>query len=193
MSRSQAQAKRGARAAAVSCSAAWSAHIDGFGDFAERRERGRAYLHEGAVLELKVEPGRISARVQGSRVYRPTIVVQPLAPAMRAGFREFACAEGCAPDDLLRAALTVPRCGVLPGLRELAMVCTCPDHLRWSRGPCKHLFAALYAVGPRLDDDPGLLFTLRGVELAELAGASRVRRARRGSRARPAARGVTAP
>jgi uncharacterized Zn finger protein len=34
---------------------------------------------------------------------------------------------------------------------------------------CKHVAAALYGVGARLDDEPGLLFRLRGVDPAELA------------------------
>ena len=142
----------------------WSAHIDGLGDFGGRRQRGREYLGEGAVTDLIVEPGRISARVRGSRDYHPRIVVQPLAAAMRAGFLELTCAGGCDLRDLLRAARTTPQCGLLPRLRELSAVCTCPDRAR----PCKHIFAALYAVGTRLDAEPELLLALRGVELADL-------------------------
>lgn len=188
MPTSHGQAKRGGRARVPddSWSAAWSAHVDGLGEFAERRERGRCYLIEGAVLELQVERGRICARVRGSRVYHPTIVVQPLAEPVRAGLRELACVEGCSRRDLLRAALATPQCGLLPRLRELAMVCSCPDHLRWTRGPCKHIFAALYAVGPRLDGEPELLFVLRGVEPDELLAQRRRSRSAR-------TRGVTAP
>jgi uncharacterized Zn finger protein len=36
---------------------------------------------------------------------------------------------------------------------------------------CKHVAAALYGVGARLDHDPDLLFTLRGVERGELVSA----------------------
>ena len=36
---------------------------------------------------------------------------------------------------------------------------------------CKHVAAALYGVGSRLDDRPELLFTLRGVDSAELIDA----------------------
>ena len=157
--------------------ATWSAHIASFGDFAGRRERGRSYLSEGAVLELQVEPGRLSARVQGSRTYHPRIVVQPLSPAMRAGFRELTCAGSCSLRDLLRAARTTPQCGLLPDLGQLSSVCNCPDRTR----PCKHIFAALYAVGRRLDDEPELLLALRGVELDDLRPEP-PRRPRRSSR-----------
>ena len=44
------------------------------------------------------------------------------------------------------------------------MSCSCPD---WA-DMCKHVAAALYGVGARLDSDPDLLFTLRGVDRAEL-------------------------
>ena len=39
---------------------------------------------------------------------------------------------------------------------------------------CKHVAAVLYGVGARLDENPALFFTLRGVEIEELvAGAVR--------------------
>lgn len=44
------------------------------------------------------------------------------------------------------------------------MNCSCPD---WA-GMCKHIAASLYGIGARLDAKPELLFTLRGVDPAEL-------------------------
>ena len=44
------------------------------------------------------------------------------------------------------------------------MSCTCPD---WA-DMCKHVAATLYGAGARLDQAPELLFTLRGVDSAEL-------------------------
>jgi uncharacterized Zn finger protein len=108
-------------------SAAWSAYLARLGEFAGRRERGREYLRDGVVRELEVECGRLSARVQGTRVYRPRVAVQPLPEAVRAAFVEFACGGGCRARELARIALEDPRCGVLPRLRELTSVCTCPD------------------------------------------------------------------
>jgi uncharacterized Zn finger protein len=54
--------------------------------------------------------------------------------------------------------------GLFPATRELEMTCSCPDGARL----CKHLAAVLYGIGARLDEAPELLFTLRGVDLAEL-------------------------
>jgi len=60
--------------------------------------------------------------------------------------------------------VTDAKTGLFPGPREIRLGCTCPDfaHL------CKHVAAALYGVGIRLDDEPELLFKLRGVDSAEL-------------------------
>ena len=44
------------------------------------------------------------------------------------------------------------------------MSCSCPD---WA-DMCKHVAATLYGVGARLDHEPDLLFTLRGVDRGEL-------------------------
>ena len=54
--------------------------------------------------------------------------------------------------------------GLFPAPSEIKMSCSCPD---WA-GMCKHVAATLYGVGARLDSDPDLLFTLRGVDRAEL-------------------------
>ena len=57
--------------------------------------------------------------------------------------------------------------GLFPAPKEIKMSCSCPD---WA-GMCKHVAATLYGVGARLDHDPDLLFTLRGVNCSELVSA----------------------
>lgn len=54
--------------------------------------------------------------------------------------------------------------GLFPLPGEIKLDCSCPD---WAT-MCKHVAAVLYGVGHRLDTDPGLLFTLRGVDAQEL-------------------------
>ncbi len=46
--------------------------------------------------------------------------------------------------------------------------CSCPD---WAI-LCKHVAATLYGVGARLDHEPKMLFTLRGVDPAEMVEAA---------------------
>ncbi|MDZ7759833.1 MAG: hypothetical protein U5L00_06205 [Desulfovermiculus sp.] len=54
--------------------------------------------------------------------------------------------------------------GLFPRPKEISLQCDCPD---WAV-MCKHVAAVLYGVGHRLDQEPELLFTLRGVNAQEL-------------------------
>jgi len=54
--------------------------------------------------------------------------------------------------------------GLFPSPREIEFACSCPD---WA-SMCKHIAATLYGIGARLDEDPALFFTLRGVDPIEL-------------------------
>jgi uncharacterized Zn finger protein len=54
--------------------------------------------------------------------------------------------------------------GLFPAPKEIKFDCSCPD---WA-SMCKHVAAALYGVGTRLDEKPELLFTLRKVNATEL-------------------------
>jgi uncharacterized Zn finger protein len=58
--------------------------------------------------------------------------------------------------------------GLFPSLREISLSCSCPD---WAT-MCKHVAATLYGVGARLDHEPEMLFTLRGVDPAEMVKAA---------------------
>jgi uncharacterized Zn finger protein len=60
--------------------------------------------------------------------------------------------------------VTDRREGLFPAPDEIQMRCSCPD---WAF-MCKHIAAALYGVGARLDSSPELLFLLRGVDHLEL-------------------------
>ena len=83
--------------------------------------------------------------------------------------------------------------GLFPAPSEIKMSCSCPD---WA-DMCKHVAATLYGVGARLDAAPDLLFTLRGVDRAELiasAGADLpMTRNGRHERARPRGRRCRGP
>jgi uncharacterized Zn finger protein len=54
--------------------------------------------------------------------------------------------------------------GLFPSPKEISLSCSCPD---WA-DMCKHVAAALYGVGARLDDRPELLFRLRQVDETDL-------------------------
>lgn len=143
-----------------------------------RMQRGRRYARAGQVLSLDVAPGRISAKVQGSRrtPYTATVVTAPptpeqwarIADAMRARVGFVArLLEGEVPHEL-EAVFTDAGAQLFPrSWREVGAECSCPD---WE-SPCKHLAAALYVFADRLDRDPWLLLAWRGSTRDELLGA----------------------
>ena len=51
--------------------------------------------------------------------------------------------------------------GLFPAPQEISFTCSCPD---WAL-MCKHVAAALYGVGARLDEKPLMFFELRGIDV----------------------------
>jgi len=151
---------------------AWCENLESYRDFEYRLPRGRSYLRSGAVLDLDVAPGRVSALVSGTSLYEVCVTVEPL-PAQHWQRIRTRCAgqvgsliellEGRLSDRVMRV-VTDRAEGLFPKPAEIQMHCSCPD---WA-AMCKHVAAALYGVGGRLDTQPELLFRLRGVDHAEL-------------------------
>jgi len=155
---------------------AWCRHIETYSDYSNRLPRGRTYARNGSVLDLKLEPGRVRARVMGSTLYRVKVDVAPLDPR-----RWKALVGGCAGEidsvvellsgtlsDGVMTRLCHPDSGLFPAAQQLTMSCSCPDYA----GLCKHLAAVLYGIGARLDRQPELLFELRGVDKLDLVSAT---------------------
>lgn len=65
---------------------------------------------------------------------------------------------------------------------DLTTTCSCPD---WAN-PCKHVAAVYYLLGERFDEDPFLLFELRGRSQEQVIAALRERRAAEAEPATPA-------
>ncbi|MES2639569.1 MAG: hypothetical protein V4850_08785 [Myxococcota bacterium] len=152
---------------------AWCAAMESYGDYANRLPRGRTYARNGSVVDLRVEPGLVSAAVSGSQLYRTTVKVTALAPDRWRAVVDQHAAQVSSLVDLLQGklpasllgALSDRSSGLFPGPRELKFGCSCPD----AASMCKHVAAVLYGVGARLDHDPGLFFLLRGVDASDLA------------------------
>jgi uncharacterized Zn finger protein len=65
-------------------------------------------------------------------------------------------------------------CALLPADEgDMRTRCSCPD---WAN-PCKHIAAVHYLLGERFDEDPFLMFLLRGRSQEEIVAALRARRA----------------
>jgi uncharacterized Zn finger protein len=151
---------------------AWCDNLERYSDFENRLPRGRTYVRNGSVVDLQIARGKVEALVSGSEIYRVKVDIALAAPPRwKSICRDCAGSVGSLVE-LLQGKLSknvMERVcregdGLFPAPAEIKMSCSCPD---WA-GMCKHVAATLYGVGARLDSDPDLLFTLRGVDRAEL-------------------------
>jgi uncharacterized Zn finger protein len=129
-------------------------------------------VRSGAVIDLKITPLSIEALVSGSAIYHVTISISGVSnPKWKSIYTD--CAGQI--DSLvtllqgrLSASVMERLCrqdqGLFPKPSEIRFQCSCPDHAVM----CKHIAAALYGVGVRLDNQPELLFQLRDVDPAKL-------------------------
>jgi uncharacterized Zn finger protein len=164
---------------------AWVAALEEGALDAARLARGRAYAARGKVDAVTVTPGLLLAYVQGSRP-RPYRVQVRLRTFSDDEWDRFLDAAAERPGHI--AALldkqvpqTLADCGVclLPGPGDLDPHCSCPDFGH----PCKHAAAVCYQTARLLDEDPFVLFLLRGRGERELLDALSRRNAARAARA----------
>ncbi|MHB1629392.1 MAG: SWIM zinc finger family protein [Bacilli bacterium] len=164
----------GSRLARTWWGKAWNDNLESYSDYANRIGRGRSYVRHGAVLDLKITPGKIAALVQGSETkpYRIEIAIQALGKSTWETITK-ACEgkidslqeliDGKFPK-ALADLFTVQGKGLFPAPKEISLSCSCPD---WAT-MCKHVAAALYGAGARLDENPELFFVLRNVKIDDL-------------------------
>ena len=149
---------------------AWCDNLERYADYESRLDRGKRYVRTGAVIDLKIQKGKILARVQGTRKtpYKVEIRISPLSEErcqsiiQRCGRKLEnleALLAGDFPEEMQE--LFQGKDGLFPAPREISFNCSCPD---WAL-LCKQVAAALYGVGVRLDENPLLFFELRGIEV----------------------------
>lgn len=149
-----------------------------------RLSRGRSYARRGQVLEITIKAGRITARVQGSRrsPYKVSIELEPLSDVQWDKVLDLLAKQAIFAAQLLNEEMPNDIEEVFKKARvplfpqssgDLVTSCSCPD---WAN-PCKHIAAVYYLLGERFDQDPFLLFELRGRSKAEVIAALRERRA----------------
>ncbi len=162
--------------------AKWIAALERLMD-AGRLRRGKRYARQGQVLSLEEAAGGVVAKVQGSRTrpYRVDIELETLGDAdwervidalsERALFAA-RLLSGEMPEDI-EEAFRAAGVSLFPAYEgELRTSCNCPD---WAE-VCKHTAAVHYILAERFDEDPFLLFRLRGRSAEELMPALRERR-----------------
>ena len=161
----------------------WIAALERFMD-SGRLSRGRSYARKGQVLSIEETKEGIAARVQGSMrtPYKIKIQISPLtdsewdrvidALSEQAIFTAQLLA-GEMPQDI-EQAFEKAKVSLFPTTRgHLNTDCSCPD----PANPCKHIAATHYILGERFDEDPFLIFRLRGRTQEQVMLALRQRRA----------------
>lgn len=150
----------------------WCENLENYSDYENRLPRGRTYVRNGSVVDLKIGQEKISALVAGSQVYEVSITVRPLEQALWQAILQNCVGKVASLVELLQGRLssgvmevvTQPGSGLFPTPKQISFRCSCPD----SASMCKHIAATLYGVGNRLDSQPELLFQLRHINPAEL-------------------------
>jgi uncharacterized Zn finger protein len=160
----------------------WIRVLESFG-MGARLDRGRSYARRGQVISIDIGKGVVAAKVQGSRPrpYSVEIKLKPLsekdwskvtnAMASQAVFAA-RLLTGEMPQNI-EEAFGKARISLFPtSIKDLSTDCSCPD---WAN-PCKHIAAVYYLLAERFDEDPFLIFKLRGQTKEELIAILRKKR-----------------
>ena len=148
-----------------------------------RLGRGRSYARNGKIKDYTINNGKITAKVRGSvnpyfgvykePLYKTTIEIKPIkendwskAIAYLGSKASFISKLllGEMPDNI-DSAFADLKLHLLPhSHQDFETHCSCPD---W-QNPCKHIAGVYYLVAAELDEDPFLLFELRGISREKL-------------------------
>lgn len=133
-----------------------------------RMSRGRGYYQGGHVMNLEFVPGSITAKVIGSQPqpFSVAIMFPPRTDSQLARLPDLisqldggiqAVRSGQFSPDMLKILF-----GGHP--YKARYYCDCPDKAK----VCKHVVATMMAAADRVAADPGLVFQLRGLNLADM-------------------------
>src|SRR6266478_5006717 len=151
---------------------AWCDNLESYRDYENRLPRGRTYVRNGSVVDLRIAPREVTAMVSGSKIYKVKVSIGDVAQVRW----KTLCADCSGRIDSLVELLqgrfskgVMERIcrqdtGLFPRPSEIRFTCSCSDYASM----CKHIAAVLYGVGARLDESPELLFRLRAVDETEL-------------------------
>ncbi len=148
-----------------------------------RLQRGRSYARNGKVKSFQIQENYISAQVRGSvnpyfgvykePTYNIAIEIKPIPKTKWQQVIKKISAKASIVSRLLLNEVpeniedTFSQLGVnlLPhSHKDFQTSCSCPDYAN----PCKHIAGVYYLVASQLDQDPFLLFELRGLAKTEL-------------------------
>jgi uncharacterized Zn finger protein len=161
----------------------WIGVLESF-SMGTRLTRGRSYARQGQVVSIDVQPGIVTAKVQGSqpKPYNIKIRLNPLTDSDWDRVTEAMAAQALFAAKLLAGemptnieeAFHAVNLSLFPtAVKDLDTSCSCPD---WAN-PCKHIAAVYYLLAERFDEDPFLIFKLRGRTKEQITQALREKRA----------------
>ncbi len=150
----------------------WCKNLESYHDYENRVPRGRTYVRNGSVVDLKIKTKEVLAMVSGSSIYKVKVKIGALPQAVWQAICKD-CSVGI--DSLVELLqgrfnkgvmdrLCRQDNGLFPKPSEIKFSCSCPDYASM----CKHIAAVLYGIGARLDEKPELLFLLRSVDHNDL-------------------------
>ncbi|WP_425365363.1 SWIM zinc finger family protein [Gloeothece verrucosa] len=145
--------------------------------------RGRSYARNGKIKEYYIENGKITALVRGSinpyfgvykePLYNINIEIKPISATDWSKALSYIGSKASwvskllmneVPDNI-EEAFSKYKLHLLPySSKDFKTNCSCPD---WEN-PCKHIAGVYYLVASELDQDPFLLFELRGISRSQL-------------------------
>jgi uncharacterized Zn finger protein len=148
-----------------------------------RLMRGQYYARQGQVISIEETKDGVTALVQGSRPrpYKVTIRLTPLTARQWERVLDVLADQAIFTAQLLAGempanieeAFSAAGVSLFPqSSHDMISDCTCPD----KANPCKHVAATHYILGERFDEDPFLLFRMRGRTQEQLLSALRQRR-----------------
>ncbi|WP_416666049.1 SWIM zinc finger family protein [Egbenema bharatensis] len=148
-----------------------------------RLSRGRSYASGGKIKTFMIEDSTVLAHVRGSvnpyfgvyeePLYTTVIEFQPISAAKWAAAIAVIASKASLISRLLlneipeniEDAIAPLHLTLLPhSKKDFNTECSCPD---WSN-PCKHIAGVFYRLATELDQDPFLLFELRGLSRDKL-------------------------
>lgn len=148
--------------------------------FKKRLERGRDYARQGNVLSIDFTGAKVLASVQGTEPepYQVTLWLDPFSDEEWGYVIETMAQQAIFSAKLLAGEMPQNIQDVFAAnglslfpftLSEVRSQCSCPD----KANPCKHIAAVYYLLGDRFEEDPFVLFQLRGRTREEILSALR--------------------
>lgn len=137
--------------------------------FKKRLERARNYARQGNVLSIEFKGAQVIAQVQGSELepYQVFLSLEPFTDKQWDYVIETMSQKAIFAANLLAGEMpqniedvfTANGLSLFPfTLSDVNSKCSCPD----KANPCKHIGAIYYQLGDRFQEDPFVLFQLRG-------------------------------